>query len=158
MKTLFEMAGDKIARSVVKGETSLKSVDALDWRSRTSVMGKILTGDYYRWKNAIMKSLALVELQRCKKYEVEWQKTYLDGTRDFREVIYIFHDGDEKYVAEEDEDLTEDEFRDDYIPQIKVKEINYLHDYYYQYQEALHILNPEEDTFGVDSEDANDYW
>ena len=43
--------------------------------------------------------------QRCKKYEVEWQKTYLDGTRDFHEVIYIFHDGDEKYIAEEDEDL-----------------------------------------------------
>ena len=42
--------------------------------------------------------------------------------------------------------------------QKKVKEINYLHDYYYEYLEALHILNPEEDTFGVDSEDANDYW
>ena len=35
--------------------------------------------------------------------------------RDFHEVIYIFPDGDEKYIAEEDEDLTEDEFEDDYV-------------------------------------------
>ena len=156
MKTLFEITGDNISRSVVKGEICLKTVDTLDWRSRASVMGKIMVGDYYKWKNAIMTSLALIELQRCKKYEVECPKIYIDGTRDFREVIYIFHDGDEKFISEEDEDLTEDEFEDDYVPQIKVKEINYHDDYYYQYLDALHILNPEEDTIG-DGDDA-DYW
>ena len=122
MKTLFEMAGDNIAQSVVKGVTSLKSVDTLDWRSRTYVMGRILTGDYYRWKNAIMKSLALIELQRCKKYDVEWKKIYVDGTRDFCEVIYIFHDGDEKYIAEEDEDLTDVKVSEEALSIIRGKE------------------------------------
>ena len=38
--------------------------------------------------------------------------------------------------------------------EIKVKEINYLHDYYYEYIDALHSLNPEE----VDEVDEVDEW
>ena len=58
MKTLFEMAGDKIARSVVKGEIYLKSVDTQEVYFRH---GENYDWRYYRWKNAIMKSLALVD-------------------------------------------------------------------------------------------------
>ena len=143
MKTLLELASCNVANRVVKGEISLKTIDNLDRGSRASVLEKIITRDFYNWKYDMMKCLALIELRKCKKFYIEWEKFYMDGTRDFREVIYIFHDGDEKFISEEDMEITEDELEDDYVPEIKVKEINCYNDYYYHYLDALYLTQPD---------------
>lgn len=143
MKTLFDLAGSNVADRVVKGEISLKTIDNLDRWSRASVLEKIMVGDFYKWKYDMMKCLALIELRKCKKFYIEWEKFYMDGTRDFREVIYIFHDGDEKFISEEDMEITEDELEDDYVPEIKVKEINCYNDYYYHYLDAVYLEQPD---------------
>ena len=143
MNTLLELAGSNVANRVVKGEISLKTIDNLDRGSRGSVLEKIIARDFYNWKYDMMKCLALIELRKCKKFYIEWEKFYMDGTRDFREVIYIFHDGDEKFISEEDMEITEDELEDDYVPEIKVKEINCYNDYYYHYLDALYLTQPD---------------
>ena len=143
MNTLLELAGSNVANRVVKGEISLKTIDNLDRGSRASVLEKIIARDFYNWKYDMMKCLALIELKKCKKFNIEWEKFYMDGTRDFREVIYIFHDGDEKFISEEDMEITEDELEDDYVPEIKVKEINCYNDYYYHYLDALYLTQPD---------------
>ena len=143
MNTLLELASCNVANRVVKGEISLKTIDNLDRWSRASVLEKIIARDFYNWKYDMMKCLALIELRKCKKFYIEWEKFYMDGTRDFREVIYIFHDGDEKFISEEDMEITEDELEDDYVPEIKVKEINCYNDYYYHYLDAIYQEQPD---------------
>ena len=144
MKTLFATTIEKIVSMVHKKELSLRDVGKLDRTSEIAVMEKLLKYDHQLWKNNIMKSLAHIELVKCHEYHVEWEKIYIDGMRDFMEVIYILHDGDEKYLTEEELEWTEDEFEDDYVPVIPVKVINIYHEHYYSYQDAIHRLHDDD--------------
>ncbi len=141
MKTLFDTTLKEIVTMVHKKELSLRDVGKLDRTSEIAVMEKLLKYDHQLWKNNMMKSLAHIELVKCHEYHVEWEKIYIDGMRDFMEVIYILHDGDEKYLTEEELEWTEDEFEDDYVPVIPVKKIDIYHEHYHSYQDAIHRLH-----------------
>ena len=93
-----------------------------------------------------MESLATIELSKSKNYHVEWEKFYMDGMRDFREVVYIQHDGDEIITSE----LTDDEFEDeedfDYEPIIKAKIIDCNSEYYHNYMDAIYNLTKNDEN------------
>lgn len=141
MKSLFNLSLDNTIELVRTGKMPLKNIDSLSRTARIYVLNGIMKYDFHIWKNNIMKSLAILELKKCHNYNIEWKKHYVDGTRDFREVLYIYHDGDEKFVYEEDEYLSEDEIDEDFVPEIKVKEINHEHDHFQSYMDALYIIN-----------------
>ena len=141
MKSLSRLSTDNLVTEIIKGTISIKRLDDLDWKSCKMVTDKLFSYDLEIWKRNIMKSLSLIELKKCKDYNIEWKKIYIDGTRDFREILYIFHDGDESYVDSDYGELTEDEFDDEFEPKIKVTEINEFNDHYYSYFEALSYLN-----------------
>jgi hypothetical protein len=146
MKTLFDMTTDKIVKLVLSGEMGLREVRSLDWLSEKAVMEKLLTYDLSRWRFNIMESLATIELSKSKSYHVEWEKFYMDGMRDFREVVYIQHDGDEIITSE----LTDDEFEDeedfDYEPIIKAKIIDCNSEYYHNYMDAIYNLTKSDEN------------
>lgn len=138
MKSLFNTTIEKIVTMVNEKKLSLRDVGKLDRTSEIAVMEKLLKYDHQLWKNNIMKSLARIELDKCQKFHINWEKIYIDGMRDFMEVLYILHDGDEKYLTEEELEWTEDEFDDDYIPVIPVKKIDIYHEHYYSYLDAIY--------------------
>lgn len=146
MKTLFDMTTDKIVKQVLNGEIGLRAVRSLDWTSEMAVMKKLLNYDLSRWRFNIMESLATIELSKSKNYHVEWEKFYMDGMRDFREVVYIQHDGDEIITSE----LTDDEFSDeedfDYEPIIKAKIIDCNSEYYHNYMDAIYNLTKSDEN------------
>ena len=145
MKTLFNMTIDKIVRMVLEGKMGMRDIRSLDLTSEIAVMEKLLDYDLNRWRFNIMESLATIELTKSKNYHVEWEKFYMDGMRDFREVVYIQHDGDEIITSE----LTDDEFEDDddwdYEPIIKAKIVDCNSQYYYNYMDAIYRLNKDND-------------
>ena len=145
VQSLFDNTLAKITKMVREGKMSLRSLRRLDRGTEIAVMEQLLKYDHQVWKYNIMKSLALIELKKCCKYDVEWEKIYIDGTRDYQEVVYIFHDGDEKCMTEEELEWTEDEFDDDYVPVIPVKIINSYSKHYYSYLDALYILNGDDE-------------
>jgi len=138
MKTLFDTSLDKIVTMVQKNELSLREIKNLDITSERAVMEKLLKYDHQLWRRNIMKSLARIEIDKCQKFHIEWEKIYIDGMRDFMEVLYILHDGDEKYLTEEELEWTEDEFEDDYIPVAPVKRVDIFHEYYNCYLDAIY--------------------
>jgi hypothetical protein len=156
MKTLFEMVNDKVVKMVLNGEMGMREVRHLDWTSERTVMEKLRNFDLSRWRFNIMESLATIELSKSKNYHVEWEKFYMDGMRDFREVVYIQHDGDEIITSE----LTDDEFSDDedfdHEPIIKAKIVDCNSQFYHNYMDAIYKLN--KDQYQDDLSEQADYY
>ena len=157
MKTLLALTCDKIVQTVFNGSLGLKDIDTLDYSTRKMVHEKLQPFDLSIWKSKIMDSLATIEISKSKNCHVEWEKFYMDGMRDFREVVYIQHDGDEIITNE----LTEDEFSDgedwddEYIPIIKAKVIDCNSQYYQNYMDAIYRLN--NDCLDTEDDLAYDY-
>jgi len=83
-----------------------------------------------------MKSLSFIELNKCKDYTIDFEKVYIDGMRDYREIIYIYHDGDEQHDTMED--LYQDEDVDEnYVPVYPVKIVDVFHDHYDIYLDTI---------------------
>ena len=146
------MTTDKIVKQVLNGEIGLRAVRSLDWTSEMAVMKKVLNYDLSRWRFNIMESLATIELSKSKNYHIEWEKFYMDGMRDFREVVYIQHDGDEIITSELPDDEFSDEEDFDYEPIIKAKIIDCNSEYYPNYMDAIYKLTKSDEDF-IDHED-----
>ena len=157
IKALLALTCDKIVRTVLNGSLGLKDVDSLDYSTRKMVHEKLQSFDLYIWKSKIMDSLATIEISKSKNCHVEWEKFYMDGMRDFREVVYIQHDGDEIITNElTDEEFSDDEdWEDDFTPIIKAKVVDCNYRYYHNYMDAIYRLNS--DCLDTEDDLAYDY-
>lgn len=136
VNTLLDNVSNLIVERVINGQLSLRDLEYLDRTSEFMVMEKLHKYDLQIWRYNIMKSLSLIELNKCKNYTVEFAKVYIDGMRDYREIIYIYHDGDEQYRFEEE--WEEDEIDENYVPFIPVKVVDMYNEHYYSYLDAIH--------------------
>jgi len=148
VKSLTDTVSDVVAHRVFKGHMSLHDVGNLDIMSESVVMDKLLKYDLQVWRYNIMKSLSFIELNKCKDYTIDFEKVYINGTRDYREIIYIYHDGDEQHDTMED--LYQEDIDENYVPVYPVKIVDVFHDHYDIYLDTI------SETYNFGYNDHND--